>query len=90
MSGRRRILLIDGHPDGESRRFGHALASAYAVAAEGASHEVHVSRLADIEDPLLTSQQSWMSGRESQIARGSLAGHRLGRSPRHYLSALAG
>lgn len=33
-----RLLLIDGHPDPDPARFGHALADAYAAGAAEAGH----------------------------------------------------
>ncbi len=49
----RRIVVIDGHPDPDPKRFGHALADAYARGAADAGHEVRRIELATLEFPLL-------------------------------------
>ncbi len=51
----RNVLIVDGHPDRDPARFGHALADAYRRAAEGAGHPVRTIRLAEIEFPWLHS-----------------------------------
>jgi putative NADPH-quinone reductase len=55
---KRRILIIDGHPDPEPARFVHALADAYAAGAAGA-HEVRRADIAKLDFPLLRSQTEW-------------------------------
>jgi putative NADPH-quinone reductase len=45
----KRVLIIDGHPDRDPKRFVHALADAYRRAAEGAGHDVHTIRLCDLD-----------------------------------------
>ena len=57
----KRILIIDGHPDGRAERFIHALATAYGDAARGAGHEVKVVRIADLEFPLLHRAEDFQS-----------------------------
>ena len=47
------VLIIDGHPDRDPKRFVHALADAYRRAAEGAGHRVHLIRLCDLDFPWL-------------------------------------
>lgn len=54
-----RIALIDGHPDPDPARFGHAVADAYAVGAEQGGHEVRLIRLADLVFPVLRSRHDW-------------------------------
>ncbi len=56
-----RILIIDGHPDPDSARFGHALARDYADGARRAGHEVSVLTVADIQFRLLRSAAEWQS-----------------------------
>ena len=57
---RRKILIIDGHPDADPKRFVHALAEAYA---KGASeHEVRNLKVADLDFPLLRTSAEWMDG----------------------------
>lgn len=58
----RRILVIDGHPDGDHGHFVHALATCYADAAEKAGHEVHRLLLAGLDVPVLASTEQWLHG----------------------------
>lgn len=55
----RRITIIDGHPDPASERFIHALADAYALGATAGGHEVRRITVAELEFPLLRSQEEW-------------------------------
>ena len=55
----KRILLLQGHPDGGSAHLCHALAGAYAEGARDAGHEVRTVDVAHLEFPLLRSQQAW-------------------------------
>jgi putative NADPH-quinone reductase len=55
----RRITIIDGHPDPDRARFVHALADAYAAAAEQAGHAVRRINVAEIDFPILRSQNHW-------------------------------
>jgi len=69
----KRILIIQGHPDPAGGHFDHALADAYAEAAEAAGHEVdRVSVAAPGFDPV-ASRAQWEGGpapavREAQEA----------------------
>ncbi len=54
-----RILLLDGHPDPDPARYGHALVDAYAEGAVGAGHEVRRVRVADIDFPILRTQAEY-------------------------------
>jgi putative NADPH-quinone reductase len=58
----KRILIIQGHPDASAPHLCHALASSYAQGAEGASHAVRYIKLAELDFPLLRSQQAWQKG----------------------------
>lgn len=58
----RRIVLIDGHPDPASSHLVHALADAYAQGASQAGHKVRRVRVAQLDFPLLRSQQEWEHG----------------------------
>jgi putative NADPH-quinone reductase len=60
---KRRILLLDGHPDPSDERFVHALAAAYRGGAEQGKHEVRYIRVADLEFPLLRTQADYETGR---------------------------
>jgi putative NADPH-quinone reductase len=57
----RRITIIDGHPDPERARFIHALADAYAVAAEEAGHVVRRINVGEIDFPILRTQSHWQN-----------------------------
>lgn len=56
----RKILLIQGHPDPDSRHFCHALADAYASGATAAGHELRRIEVAQLDFPLLRSQARWL------------------------------
>ena len=62
MAENRRILVIQGHPDVTEAHFGHALAHAYAVAATTAGHQVRTATPAQLDFPLLRSQNEWEHG----------------------------
>lgn len=55
----RRILVLDGHPDPDDKRFCHALADAYAGAATTAGHEVRRTDLSGLVFPDLVSRDDW-------------------------------
>ncbi|HEY8049411.1 MAG TPA: NAD(P)H-dependent oxidoreductase [Ramlibacter sp.] len=55
----KRILVLQGHPDASQQHLLHMLADAYAAAAQRAGHEVRTLRIADLDFPLLRSQQEW-------------------------------
>jgi putative NADPH-quinone reductase len=56
------ILVIDGHPDPNRGRFCHAVASAYAEGAKQAGHDVRIITVAELDVPLLRSQDEWVHG----------------------------
>ena len=58
----RRILLIQGHPDGSRPHLNHALADAYAEGARGAGHPLRRVDVAALDFPLLASQHEWEHG----------------------------
>ena len=57
-----RILLIQGHPDTGKRRLNHLLLDAYAQGAGAAGHEVRTLVIADLDFPLLRTQEDWEKG----------------------------
>ena len=59
---RRRVLVIDAHPDPEPGHFVHALAREYAEAAEGAGHEALVMEVARLDFPMIRKPAEWMEG----------------------------
>ncbi len=65
----KRILIVDGHPDPAAERFVHALADAYREGAEANRHEVMVLRVADLEFPLLRSQEDYEKGDPPEAIR---------------------
>jgi putative NADPH-quinone reductase len=58
----RRILILQAHPDPLNTHLCHALADAYAQGAEHAGHPVRRVTLAQLDFPLLRSQQDWEHG----------------------------
>jgi len=58
----RRILILDGHPDPDPARYGHALAASYARGAAEMGHVVHRTNLADLDFPILQSREEWEEG----------------------------
>jgi putative NADPH-quinone reductase len=57
------ITIIQGHPDSSRRHFCHALADAYADAAEQAGHLITRVEIADIAFPMLRTQEEFNSGK---------------------------
>lgn len=55
----KRIAIIDGHPDPEPGRFGHALAQAYAEGALAAGHEIRRVDVAALDLGFLRSARNW-------------------------------
>ena len=66
---RRRIAIIDGHPDPSPERFCHALADAYGQASEHAGHEVRRIVVAEAVIPFLRSAHEWTDGTPVPAAR---------------------
>jgi putative NADPH-quinone reductase len=58
---KKRILIIQGHPDNTAPHLLHGLADAYANAAREAGHEVRTTTVAELDFPLLRSQHAWGS-----------------------------
>ena len=54
-----RIVVIQGHPDPLGGHLCHALAYAYTQGAQQAGHEVRQIQVAQLDFPLLRSQQAW-------------------------------
>lgn len=63
----RRILIIQGHPDGSRRHFGHALAEAYAQGAREAGHELRMIRVAELAFPLLHTYEDFYEGKPPAV-----------------------
>jgi putative NADPH-quinone reductase len=62
---RKRVTIIDGHPDPEPSCYCHALAGAYASGAAESGHSVKRITVAELEVPLLRSQCDWKLGAPS-------------------------
>lgn len=58
----KKILIIQGHPDPDRSHFGYQLADAYKEGATQAGYEVKEIIVADLDFPLLRSQQDFNSG----------------------------
>ncbi len=58
----KRILVIQGHPDGSERHFCHTLADAYASGAAGAGHVVERVDVGTLDFPILRSAYEWEHG----------------------------
>ena len=58
----RRILILDGHPDPDPARYGHALAASYAKGAAEIGHVIHRTNLCDLDFPVLRSRSDWEEG----------------------------
>jgi putative NADPH-quinone reductase len=65
----RRIVIIDGHPDPDRTRFGHALAQAYEAGAREAGHEVRTITVAKLEFALLRTAKDFRTGTPSPAIR---------------------
>ena len=59
---RKRILLIQGHPDPKGGHLGQALAQAYADGAAEAGHALRRVDVAQLDFPLLRSAEEWEHG----------------------------
>jgi putative NADPH-quinone reductase len=58
----KRITIIQGHPDPRGNRYGHVLAQAYRDGAVEQGHEVRVVNVAQLDFPLLRTQEDWGRG----------------------------
>ncbi|TFH87164.1 flavodoxin family protein [Billgrantia azerbaijanica] len=57
-----RILILQGHPDSRQPHLCHALAAHYRQGAETAGHEVRSVNIAELDFPLVRSQEEWTQG----------------------------
>lgn len=58
----RHIVIIQGHPDAQSRHFCHALADEYAKGCEDGGHEVRRIEVATLDFPLLRTKEDFEKG----------------------------
>lgn len=66
---RKRIAIIQGHPDPDPERFGRALSNAYLQGAQDGGHEARVIDIAGLDFPILHSQQDWLTGKLPESLR---------------------
>lgn len=59
---RRRVVIIQGHPDASDSHFCHALAQAYAEGAQAGGIEVRTVNVAALDFPLLRTREEWEQG----------------------------
>lgn len=57
-----KIVVIQGHPDPSSTRLCHALADTYIQGAKSAGHQVEHFDTAQMDFPLLRTQEDWQQG----------------------------
>lgn len=57
-----RTVVIQGHPDPSGNRLCHALAAAYVEGARSAGHKVQQFDTAQLDFPLLRTQEDWQQG----------------------------
>jgi putative NADPH-quinone reductase len=58
----KRLLVVQGHPDGTRAHLCHALADAYVKGAEGTGHQVRRVTVSALDFSLLRSQAEWEQG----------------------------
>ncbi len=63
------IAIIQGHPNPEGNRYCHALAKAYIMGAEPSGHTVKVIDIAQIEIPILRTQDDFDNGEPSDAIK---------------------
>lgn len=56
------IVILQGHPDADKSHLGHALAGAYARAAQAAGNEVDTIFVADLDFPVLRTKSDFEKG----------------------------
>lgn len=56
---KKRIAVVQGHPDSDNNHLGHALSEAYAQAAIKAGHDVRIINIGKIDFPLVRNKMEW-------------------------------
>ncbi len=59
---RKRIVIIQGHPDASAVHLGHALADSYAIGAAETDHRIERIEIAKLDFPLLRTAVEWNTG----------------------------
>lgn len=85
-----RILLVQGHPDMSRPHLCHGLADAYALGAQNVGHLVRRTNVAELDFPLLRSQQAWEEGSLPASLQQAQEDIRWAEHIVFFLSALAG
>ena len=62
----KQILIIDGHPDAQAERYGHALTKAYYDGARLGGHEMRSIIVSELEFPLLRTSEAFLKGRTAR------------------------
>lgn len=65
----KRILIIQGHPDPDGKRFGNALAASYAEGAREGEHEVRLIEVAKLDFPILRTKEDFERGAPPESIR---------------------
>ena len=65
----RRVVIIQGHPDPDPNRFCRALAAAYAEGAKEAGHEIRRIEVAELDFPILRTEEDFQSGTAPEAIR---------------------
>ena len=66
---KRRILILDGHPDCRSERYLHALSKAYWDGAHEGGHEVRSIIVSELDFPLLRTAEDFQTKRPPAVLR---------------------
>lgn len=61
----KKILIIQGHPDGKQQHFGHVIGQKYTSAAESTGHSVRHVFVANLDFPLMSSEHEFKEGEPS-------------------------
>jgi putative NADPH-quinone reductase len=65
----KKILILQGHPNPAGNRFCHALADAYKRGAESSGHPVQIIDIAQLDFPLLRTQEDFDQGTAPEVIR---------------------
>jgi putative NADPH-quinone reductase len=65
----KQILILQGHPNPAGNRFCHALADAYKRGAESSGHPVQIIDIAQLDFPLLRTQEDFDHGVAPEVIR---------------------
>lgn len=65
----KRIVIIDGHPDGAGKHFIHALADAFEAGAKAAGHECRRIRVGALVFPPLRRNEDFLEGKAPAAVR---------------------